>query len=215
MNDDVKLLGLGALALLASIAASQARDAANLAHALLVMMLSAGVALLILRRMEEPARALADDDGTGYKDGPIRHGVIATAFRGVVGFVAGTWIAFQLAFPVLHVEWAQPCANFGWLWPPHISAMILAFGGDALIATSPSVVQRTSDARLWGGDAAWFVFWGYTSSSCSRRRATRSAPRSPRSTPSPSGAWTSGYNRLARLPRRLHGHDDAAAREAH
>jgi cytochrome c oxidase cbb3-type subunit 1 len=39
--------------------------------------------------------------------------------------------------------------------------VIFAFGGNALIATSFYVVQRTSRARLWGGNLAWFVFWGY------------------------------------------------------
>jgi cytochrome c oxidase cbb3-type subunit 1 len=45
--------------------------------------------------------------------------------------------------------------------PLHTSAVIFAFGGNALIATSFYVVQRTSRARLFGGDLAWFVFWGY------------------------------------------------------
>ena len=94
-------------------------------------------------------------------DGPIRYGVIATAFWGVVGFLAGTYIAFQLAFPALNIEWAQPYANFGRLRPLHTSAVIFAFGGNALIASSFYIVQRTSAARLWGGNAAWFVFWGY------------------------------------------------------
>lgn len=45
--------------------------------------------------------------------------------------------------------------------PLHTSAVIFAFGGNALIATSFYVVQRTSRARLFGGDLGWFVFWGY------------------------------------------------------
>jgi hypothetical protein len=47
------------------------------------------------------------------------------------------------------------------LRPLHTSAVIFAFGGNALIATSFYVVQRTTAARLWGGNLAWFVFWGY------------------------------------------------------
>ena len=39
--------------------------------------------------------------------------------------------------------------------------MIFAFGGNALIATSFYVVQRTCRARLAGGAWPWFVFWGY------------------------------------------------------
>ena len=39
--------------------------------------------------------------------------------------------------------------------------MIFAFGGNALIATSFYVVQRTCRARLLGEVTPWFVFWGY------------------------------------------------------
>jgi cytochrome c oxidase cbb3-type subunit I len=46
--------------------------------------------------------------------------------------------------------------------PLHTSAVVFAFGGNALICTSLYVVQRTSRARLFGGDGlGWFVFWGY------------------------------------------------------
>ena len=92
-------------------------------------------------------------------DDVVRAGVIATAFWGVVGFLAGTYIAFQLAFPVLNL--GLPWTSFGRLRPLHTSAVIFAFGGNALICTSFYVVQRTCATRLWGGNAAWFVFWGY------------------------------------------------------
>ncbi len=39
--------------------------------------------------------------------------------------------------------------------------MIFAFGGNALIASTFYIVQRTSAVRLWGGNLGWFVFWGY------------------------------------------------------
>jgi len=94
-------------------------------------------------------------------DGPIRAAAIATAFWGVVGFLVGVYIAFQLAFPVLNFDWAQGYMNFGRLRPLHTSAVIFAFGGNALLAASFYIVQRTSAARLWGGNLAWFVFWGY------------------------------------------------------
>jgi cytochrome c oxidase cbb3-type subunit 1 len=83
---------------------------------------------------------------------------IATMFWGVVGFLVGVVIALQLAYPHLNIE---PWFNFGRMRPLHTSAVIFAFGGNALIATSFYVVQRTSRARLFGGDLAWFVFWGY------------------------------------------------------
>ena len=94
-----------------------------------------------------------------YDDDPIRWGVIATVFWGMAGFLAGLFIALQLAFPALNLglEWT----SFGRLRPLHTSAVIFAFGGNALIATSFYVVQRTCRAKLAFPGLARFVFWGY------------------------------------------------------
>ena len=95
-----------------------------------------------------------------YNNRVVRQLSIATMFWGVVAFLAGTFIAFQLAFPALNLglEWT----TFGRLRPLHTSAAIFAFGGNALIATSLYCVQRTCRARLFGGDGlAEFLFWGY------------------------------------------------------
>jgi cytochrome c oxidase cbb3-type subunit 1 len=159
MLNYIKLIALGLITLLAMIAASYARDLAYQVHAIIIMAVSAGLFLWTLRNTDEPVPAAVLE--TSYMDGVIRYGVVATAFWGVVGFLAGTFIAFQLAFPGLNFEWAQGYANFGRLRPLHTSAVIFAFGGNALIATSFYVVQRTSAARLWGGNLGWFVFWGY------------------------------------------------------
>jgi cytochrome c oxidase cbb3-type subunit I len=51
--------------------------------------------------------------------------------------------------------------NFGRLRPLHTSAVIFAFGGNALIMSSFYIVQRTCATRLWGGNLGWFVFWGW------------------------------------------------------
>ncbi|MCB2046093.1 MAG: cbb3-type cytochrome c oxidase subunit I, partial [Novosphingobium sp.] len=103
----------------------------------------------IIRTPADPGR---------YDDDPVRWGVIATVFWGMAGFAAGLYIALQLAFPVLNFE---PYLNFGRLRPLHTSAVIFAFGGNALIASSFYVVQRTCRARLALPGLARFVFWGY------------------------------------------------------
>lgn len=93
-------------------------------------------------------------------EAPLRAFAIATIFWGVVGFLMGVVIASQLAWPLLNLdlEWT----TFGRLRPVHTSAVIFAFGGNALICTSLYVVQRTCRARLFGGeDMGWFLFWGY------------------------------------------------------
>ncbi|MFT4150204.1 MAG: cytochrome-c oxidase, cbb3-type subunit I [Paracoccaceae bacterium] len=158
MWDYVKLVVLGLIAVLAAIAANHARDLAYEVNAIIVMLAAAGTFLWVLRHAGEPKVAIRQDE---YFDSVIRAGVIATAFWGVVGFLVGVVIALQLAFPALNFEWAQGILNFGRLRPLHTSAVIFAFGGNALICTAFYVVQRTSAARLWGGNLGWFVFWGW------------------------------------------------------
>jgi cytochrome c oxidase cbb3-type subunit 1 len=100
-------------------------------------------------------------DPTRYADGVIRAGVIATMFWAVAGLAAGVVIAAQLSWPTIFYWPELPWLNFGRLRPLHTSAVIFAFGGNALITTSFYVVQRTCKARLAGGAWPWFVFWGY------------------------------------------------------
>ena len=104
----------------------------------------------ILRSPADPGR---------YDDEPIRWGVLATVFWAMVGFFAGLYIALQLRFPELNL--GSEYTTFGRLRPLHTSAVVFAFGGNALIATSFYVVQRTCRARLAFPSLARFVFWGY------------------------------------------------------
>jgi len=85
---------------------------------------------------------------------------LATTFWGIVGFLVGVVIALQLTFPIfnLGLEWT----SFGRLRPLHTSAVIFAFGGNALFATSFFALQRTCQTRIWGSDNLLrFIFWGY------------------------------------------------------
>jgi len=96
-----------------------------------------------------------------YADGVVRAGVIATMVWAIAGLSAGVLIAAQLSWPTIFYFPEAGWLNFGRLRPLHTSAVIFAFGGNALIATSFYVVQRTCRARLAGGAWPWFVFWGY------------------------------------------------------
>ena len=80
----IKLILLGLVTFFAMLAASYARDLAYQVHALLIMVIAAGMFIWVLRGTDEPAGPAPDL--TGYNDGVIRAGVIATAFWGVVGF---------------------------------------------------------------------------------------------------------------------------------
>ena len=98
------------------------------------------------------------DDKSEYNMGVVRLFTLATIFWGIVGFAAGLFIALQMAFPDLNIE---PFLSFGRLRPVHTSAVIFAFGGNALFATSYYIVQRTCRTRLWGEKLPYFTFWGY------------------------------------------------------
>ncbi|ARY43004.1 cytochrome-c oxidase, cbb3-type subunit I [Brucella melitensis] len=147
--------GLGAL--FAVLLAGFSHDELFRTHMWILFATLAIFTILLMRNADYGLTPKKVDQST-YMDGPIRYGVIATVFWGVVGFLVGVLIAAQLAFPDLNL---QPYFNFGRLRPVHTSAVIFAFGGNALICSSFYVVQRTCRARLFGGDLAWFVFWGY------------------------------------------------------
>lgn len=84
---------------------------------------------------------------------------IMTVVWGIVGMLVGVLIAAQMVWPVLNFD--IPYLSFGRLRPLHTNAVIFAFGGCALFATSLYIVQRTSQVRLISDRLAAFVFWGW------------------------------------------------------
>jgi cytochrome c oxidase cbb3-type subunit 1 len=95
-----------------------------------------------------------------YNDQVVRQFTIMTIVWGIVGMTVGALIAAQLFWPELN--FGIPWLSYGRLRPLHTNAVIFAFGGSALFATSYYVVQRTCHVRLFGGDKlAAFTFWGW------------------------------------------------------
>ena len=149
------IIGLGGGTLAAALLSGLAVDAPFRLH-MGILTLVLGLATLVALRL--PERAAGPADELTYMDGPVRIGSLLTVFWGVVGFLVGVVVAAQLAFPDFNFG---PWFTFSRMRPLHTSAVVFAFGGTALLTTSFYVVQRTSRARLFGGDLAWFVFWGY------------------------------------------------------
>ncbi len=89
----------------------------------------------------------------------VRQFAIMTVVWGIVGMAAGVFIACQLVWPELNFD--TPWLSFGRIRPLHTNAVIFAFGGCALFATSLYVVQRTCQTRLVSDTLASFVFWGW------------------------------------------------------
>ena len=95
-----------------------------------------------------------------YNDKVVRQFAVMTVVWAIVGMLVGVVIAAQLIWPdLLH---GIPWLSYGRLRPLHTNAVIFAFGGSALFATSYYCVQRTCQVRLFSDRLAAFTFWGWT-----------------------------------------------------
>jgi len=94
-----------------------------------------------------------------YNDKVIRQFAVTTVIWGIIGMLVGVLLAAQLIWPSLtmDISWL----SYGRLRPLHTNAVIFAFGGSALFATSYYCVQRTCHARLFSDHLAAFTFWGW------------------------------------------------------
>jgi cytochrome c oxidase cbb3-type subunit I len=94
-----------------------------------------------------------------YHDDVVRGFTLMTVVWGIVGMSVGVLLAAQLYWPALNFD--VPWLSYGRLRPLHTNAVIFAFGGCALFATSYWVVQRTCRAPLFAPRLAAFTFWGW------------------------------------------------------
>ena len=138
-------------AFLCVFAAAKALDTAFAFHASIAAAASLAAAFVIFNRYFDRPAALPAQEINGrpnYNMGPIKFASVMAMFWGIAGFAVGVLIASQLAWPALNFD--LPWTSFGRLRPLHTSAVIFAFGGNVLIATSFYVVQKTCRARLAG-----------------------------------------------------------------
>ena len=107
--------------------------------------------------METAAEATPQEQQYNFE--VVKWFCVMTVIYLVVGTLIGVYIALELAWPFLNFDTAQ--ITFGRLRPLHTNAVIFAFGGCVLMASSFYSVQRTCGVRLWSNKLAWFVFWGW------------------------------------------------------
>ncbi|MBL8317441.1 MAG: cbb3-type cytochrome c oxidase subunit I, partial [Burkholderiaceae bacterium] len=103
--------------------------------------------------------SLARSDAPVYSDTVIRAFSLMTVVWGIVGMLVGVIIAAQLTWPELN--FGISFLSYGRLRPLHTNAVIFAFGGCALFATSYHVVQRTCQTKLFLPGLAMFTFVGW------------------------------------------------------
>ena len=161
--DAMTLLGAVLSAAMGLILLLGSRDPGMAFHGLLFLVAGALAAILILLHSFDSSPKVEGPDernGPAYVDGPDqgRH-----HRRGSLGhrWVRSRRRAGMAAWPFPQLNLDLPWTSFGRLRPLHTSAVIFAFGGNVLLATSFYVVQRTCHARLAGRWAPWFVIWGY------------------------------------------------------
>src|SRR5690606_25895835 len=126
-------------------------------HGLIIVIFSGVLLRSLISSFYEPE--LTEDREASYYDDPIKVAIVLSMIWAVFGMFMGVWVAAQLAWPDLAFDAAW--SSFGRLRPTHTTGVIFGFGGNALIATSFHVVQRTSRARLAGQLSPWFVLFGY------------------------------------------------------
>src|SRR6516162_5031940 len=118
----------------------------------------AGILMIFRIGKDYYAPAPSDDRSARYYDDPAKVGIVLAMAWVVFGLAIGDWVAWQLVQPDLTFgAWS----SFGRIRPVHTTSVIFGFGGNALIATSFYVMQRTSRARIPDQVAPWFVVWGY------------------------------------------------------
>jgi len=126
-------------------------------HGLVVFLAGTGFTFAIIGNYHAPEPP--EERLTRYYDDPIRAGILLAMIWAVVGMFVGDWVAWLLVNPNLTFD--APWASFGRLRPVHTSGVIFGFGGNALIATSFHVMQRTARTRLPDQLSPWFILVGY------------------------------------------------------
>jgi len=123
------------------------------------LMFLAGVLMIFRIGVHYYAPEPSEDRLAHYYDDPSKAGIVISMIWVVFGLAIGDWVAWQLVQPDL--TFGPAWSSFGRLRPVHTTSVIFGFGGNALIATSFYVLQRTSRARLPDQVPPWFVLLGY------------------------------------------------------
>ena len=94
-----------------------------------------------------------------YDNRIVRDFAYATIIWGVVGMLAGLWVALQLVFPtILNIG---PWFSFGRLRPLHTNAVIFAFVGNGIFMGVYYSLQRLLKARMFSDVLSKIHFWGW------------------------------------------------------
>ncbi|WP_297972371.1 cbb3-type cytochrome c oxidase subunit I, partial [uncultured Amaricoccus sp.] len=151
------LLLAGLLTLLGLLMVVAARHGVMALHGAMAAALGLGLLIGLGGGLDAPLPPASRS--SRYYDAPTRFGIVMTLIWAMVGMAVGVWVAALLYWPTATP--AVPWTSFGRLRPVHTTGIIFGFGGNALIATSLHVLQRTSRARLADSLSPWVVLIGF------------------------------------------------------
>lgn len=93
-----------------------------------------------------------------YDNKIVRNFALATLFWGLIGMLAGLYIALELIYPQLNLtSWL----SFGRLRPLHTNAVIFAFVGNGTFTAVYYSLQRLTKSRMYSDFLSNFNFWGW------------------------------------------------------
>jgi cytochrome c oxidase cbb3-type subunit I/II len=94
-----------------------------------------------------------------YDNKIVKQFAYATALWGIVGMVAGLWVAIQFYAPGAALNFAP--TTFGRLRPVHTNAVIFAFVGNCIFTGVYYSLQRLCKARMFSDKLSKIHFWGW------------------------------------------------------
>ncbi|MBS1656075.1 MAG: cytochrome-c oxidase, cbb3-type subunit I, partial [Bacteroidetes bacterium] len=94
-----------------------------------------------------------------YDNRIVRAFAYATVIFGIVGMLAGLWVAIEFYYPAATLNFAP--TTFGRLRPLHTNAIIFAFVGNCIFTGVYYSLQRLCKARMFSDKLSWIHFWGW------------------------------------------------------
>ena len=94
-----------------------------------------------------------------YDDAIVRKFALATIFWGLIGMLAGLWVALEMAYWPANLS--EPMLTFGRLRPVHTNGIIFGFVGNIIFTGVYHSTQRLCKARMFNDVLSKLHFWGW------------------------------------------------------
>jgi len=94
-----------------------------------------------------------------YDNKTVKMFAYAVLVWGVVGMLAGLWIAIAMYYPAINL--GIPATTFGRMRPIHTNAVIFAFVGNGIFMGVYYSLQRLCKARMYSDSLSKIHFWGW------------------------------------------------------